>query len=100
MIRTLRKTSRDVSRGVNVPKVRVQGGLSLTPSQMLELSEQGIPISSHFDDSKFHDGDTKSLGTIDFINTRGIDIVDAWNFERDCRKRLLNSQKTDMQNYG
>lgn len=78
----------------------VQSGLSVTPSEMLQLAQQGIPISSHFDDSKFDDGDTKSLGSIDFIHQRGLDIVDVWNHQKDSRKKILDAKAKDIQMYG
>lgn len=100
MISTIRKMARASLPSFPYSRKHVQSGLSVTPSEMLELSRQGIPISSHFDDSKFDDGDTKSLGTIDFIHQRGLDIVDVWNYQKDSRKKLLNAKAKDIQMYG
>lgn len=100
MINTIKRmASRPLPR-FPYSKTHVQSGLSVTPSEMLQLAQQGIPISSHFDDSKFDDGDTKSLGTIDFIHQRGLDIVDVWNHQKDSRKKLLDAKAKDIQMYG
>ncbi len=100
MINTIKRmASRPLPR-FSYSEKHVQSGLSVTPSEMLQLAQQGIPISSHFDDSKFDDGDTKSLGTIDFIHQRGLDIVDVWNHEKDSRKKLLDAKAKDIQMYG
>lgn len=100
MIHALRRSLVNSTRGATTfTRNRVQSHLSLTPSEMMELAKQGIPVSSHFDDSKFNDGDSKSLGTIDIVHTRGIDVVDAWNYERDCRRKLMKAHETDVANY-
>lgn len=81
-------------------RVNVQSGLSVTPSEMLSLAQQGIPISSHFDDSKFDDGDTRSLGSIDFIHQRGLDVVDVWEHQKSSRKKVLDAKAKDIQMFG
>lgn len=84
----------------NTDRVFCQSGLSLTPSQMLNLSEQGIPISSHLDDSNFYDGDSSNDMNIDPLRMRGVDIVDAWNLQHKSRKNILDANIKDIQNYG
>lgn len=100
MITTIKKMARTPLPRFPYAHKHVQSGLSVTPSEMLQLAQQGIPISSHFDDSKFDDGDTKSLGTIDFIHQRGLDIVDVWEHQKDSRKKLLDAKAKDIQMYG
>lgn len=100
MINTIKRLSSRPLPCFPYPCKHVQSGLSVTPSEMLQLAQQGVPISSHFDDSKFDDGDTKALGTIDFIHQRGLDIVDVWNHQKDSRKKLLDAQAKDIQMYG
>lgn len=100
MISTIRKMARRAIPHYPYSRFNVQSGLSVTPSEMLALAQQGIPISSHFDDSKFDDGDTKSLGSIDFIHQRGLDIVDVWEHQKSSRKKLLDAQAKDVQMYG
>lgn len=100
MINELNKRAFSLPRTAHYPNHHVQNGLSLTPAEMLKLSEQGIPISSHFDDSKFYDGDSKPLNGIDFLDQRGIDVVDAWNHQKDSRRNLRKAQSTDIKNFG
>lgn len=100
MISTICKMARRAIHRYPYSRVNVQSGLSVTPSEMLALAQQGIPISSHFDDSKFDDGDTKALGSIDFIHQRGLDIVDVWEHQKSSRKKLLDAKAKDIQMYG
>lgn len=100
MITTIRKMARRAISYYPYTRVNVQSGLSVTPSEMLALAQQGIPISSHFDDSKFDDGDTKALGSIDFIHQRGLDVVDVWEHQKSSRKKLLDAKAKDIQMYG
>lgn len=80
----------------------VQGGLAVTPSQMLAMSEHGIPISSKVDESQFYDGDSDYRIEIDPMLMRGVDINDAWNAEQDAKSKFrkavnlsIKSQKSE-----
>lgn len=80
--------------------VAVRSHLSLTPSEMLAMSERGIPIASNMNPDDFVDGDESPFVNINPLDCRGIDIVDAWNLQKASRKKLLSARDTDIQNYG
>lgn len=89
-------------RGIFVTKHinSVADGLALTPSQMLELSQHGVPVSSHFDDSQFYDGD--STNSLDLLpeHIRGLDISDYWNMSRDARAKFSKAARHDKAFFG
>lgn len=80
----------------------VQNGLAYTPSKMLELAKQGIPISAQaISDDHFFEGDTDYSPHVDIQYQRGIDINDLWNEQQrihskmiDATKRAVDLQKT------
>lgn len=87
-------------RGYVADVVRVQNNLCVTPSQMLALSEVGSPITSSLPDDMFDDGNSGNNFDIPFEHRRGVDIVDAWEYERDCRGRLIRAKTKDIESYG
>lgn len=100
MINRLHKQNLKSVLTYNVDPVHVQDGLSVTPAQMHEMTQHGIPISSQMSDSMFYDGDSKPLTDIDPLMRRGVDAVDAWNLQKQSRKNLKNANSVDIQNYG
>lgn len=101
MFSRIRKSiSSQRGRGLVADRVIVQNNLSVTPSQMLALTELGSPISSSLPESMFDDGDSGNNFDIPFEHTRGVDVVDAWNYERDCRNRLVRAKQNDIETYG
>lgn len=99
MFSTFKKQSKKRLGTYNAKPVFVQSDLAQTPSKMLELSQHGIPVSSHIDDSSFYDGDKSSKVTLDPLHRRGVDVNDAWNLSQDSRAKLRkfaeNSQSSD-----
>lgn len=65
----------------------VQTGLAVTPAQMLEMAQQGIPISSVNAEYMYDDGQR----TVDFVppleRQRRVEIGDLWENEMDIRKK-------------
>lgn len=100
MISRLNKQNSKIVNSYSTTPVHVQDGLSVTPAQMHEMTQHGIPISSHMSDSMFYDGDTKPIGQIDPLMRRGVDAVDAWNLQKQSRKNLKSSNLKDLENYG
>lgn len=98
MLSTLKKSISTPVVSYNGKVVPVQNNLSVTPSEMLSLSERGIPISSHFDDSQFYDGDSSPRVVLDYLDSRGIDIVDAWNYERTSKSNIRKAIANDIIN--
>lgn len=80
--------------------VHVQSNLSVTPSQMNQMRVHGIPISSNVDPTKFYDGDSSPVVSIDPMMLRGVDIVDAWNAEQTAKNRLNDANRKDIKTYG
>lgn len=84
------------SRGVrayNGEVTHVQSNLAISPSTMLEMSQAGIPISAQMQDSNFYDGDSSPSVSLDPLDARGIDINDAWNMQKDARKKISKAYK-------
>ncbi len=98
MLQEIKKRARKATNNYSVKRTHVQSNLALTPSEMMSLSERGIPISSHFDDSQFYDGDNSPRVELAFEHQRGIDINDAWNAERNAKKNIRNAIVNDIKN--
>lgn len=79
--------------------IAVSSGLALTPSQMLEMSQSGIPVSSQMASDLFYDGDTTMRVDIDPLDRRGVDVVDAWNLQKSSRKKLMEAHNRDVATY-
>lgn len=65
----------------------VQRGLAVTPAQMLEMAQEGIPISSQGAEYMYDDGQR----TVDFTppleRQRRVEIGDLWENQMDIRKK-------------
>lgn len=93
MINEIKKRSKSVT-GVYKEDVRyIQPSLSVTPSQMMEMSEHGIAISSQMNDKMFYDGDNSYIVNVDPLDFRGVDINDAWNMSQDAKKKISRLYK-------
>lgn len=69
-------------------EVCTQPGLAVTPSEMLEMAEAGIPINSVNAESFYDDG-RRSAGVEPPIDRRrGVDIGDIWENDMDIRKKM------------
>lgn len=79
---------------------KVEQGLAYTPSQMRQMAEKGIPINTLMANETFFDGDYNNSTDLPLEFTRGIDSIDAWNAERDSRKRLAAAHRNDVNLYG
>jgi len=94
------KTASERRRPYNPLYTEVSSGLALTPSQMLELSQSGIPVSSQMANDMFFDGDTSMRVHIDPLDRRGIDVVDAWNLQKSSRRKVMEAHNKDITDYG
>lgn len=80
----------------------VQTGLSFTPSKMLKLASEGIPVSSQTAGAQFDDG----YRTLDFEPLpeyqRGIEFAELWERQQTARKKfhkaLHDQSKSQTQN--
>ena len=78
----------------------VQNGLAITPAQMLDLTNRGIPVSPSNLGLEYDDGYSELEFDVPSEHVRGIDMADLWEQREDMRdkmrspkfKELLNSQ--------
>lgn len=66
----------------------VQSGLSFTPSKMLELASQGVPVSTQTAGATFDDGYRDLDFEPDLQYQRGIDFADLWERELTAKKKF------------
>lgn len=80
---------------------RVQPGLSITPSEMMKLAEQGIPVSAQAGNlDAWNDGSTNPSWYVDSSRLRGIDPADLWQIQRSTRKKMRNAHFSDVEKFG
>lgn len=61
-------------------ETRVQQGLAVTPQQALELSQQGVPISTQMaNPDMFFDGESNPGEDVPMFRQRGVSRNDMWN---------------------
>lgn len=76
----------------------VQNGLSLTPEQMGEMASKGVPISTANLGVGYQDGVSKLDFQPPLEYTRGIDMNDLWQANKDVSAKLkknLSNLKTE-----
>lgn len=81
----------------------VQDGLAYTPTQMLQLAEKGIAVSTNsVSDSLFFDGVPKGQGSFDLpVDMRkGFDVADAWQASQTIRAKAKKGLKRDIELFG
>lgn len=80
---------------------KVQPGLSITPSEMMKLAEQGIPVSAQAANLEaWNDGTTNPSWYVDSSRLRGIDPADLWQIQRSVRKKMRNAHFSDVEKFG
>lgn len=76
----------------NVPVTDVQGGLAMTPTEMLQSCNAGVPISAQMlADSNFDDGEVSRLTDVPYLCRRGIDVGDVQAYEESCRSKVKSA---------
>lgn len=78
--------------------VFVQNGLAVTPSQMLEMAADGVPISSVNAEFMYDDGQRTPPDVPVLDRQRGVDLGDLWEHQQDIRykmKKLYNMKGAD-----
>lgn len=96
MLYQLTKFNSTPTRGYNIKEEYVQTGLAVTPSEMLQMAQSGVPISSQMADNLFYDGDTSMAVELDPLDQRGLDIVDVWNMQHDARKKIRKVMDSEI----
>lgn len=70
---------------------KVQSGLALTPAQIMQMSERGIPVTTQNLDGMFYDGETRPSWDIPLDQQRGVDVAAMWQRRKDLGRRLLDA---------
>lgn len=81
----------------------VQNDLAYTPTQMMQLAEQGIAVSTMTaGNDMFFDGVPVSESTFNLPldACRGVDVADCWQAEQTVRKKAKKGLKNDISRYG
>lgn len=78
----------------------VQDGLSLSPTQVAEMTRAGIPISPA-NGMQFYDGDRSLNFDPGLFGRRGVNMIDVWNAQQDSRRKLRDlARSTQFQEGG
>lgn len=66
----------------------VQNGLAVTPSEMMQMTARGIPVTTNNLGLVYEDGVSSLDYTPPLEYTRGIDIADLWERRQDIREKF------------
>lgn len=66
----------------------VQSGLAVTPAQMMELAEKGIPITPQNLGVSYDEGYSDLSFDVPTQYQRGIDIADMWEAQEDVKRKF------------
>lgn len=75
-----------------IPELPVKAGLSVTPSQMMDLTQRGLSVSNS-NNLLFVDGVLEPSFDIPINERRGVDVNDVWNAQVDSRRKLIDYSK-------
>lgn len=81
----------------------VQSDLAYTPSQMMKLTERGIPVSAAtVSEELYFEGVPMSQGSFDLPldMRRGVDVADCWQASESVRKKAKSGLQRDVQKFG
>lgn len=90
MRKFLESTSRSDTRSYIEPVVSVQSGLSVTPSQMNQMTRHGIPVSASVLPSEaFAPGvEVGSPLELSLFERRGVDFSDVAVYQQNSRSKV------------
>lgn len=98
-MKTLLKKMKNNARPQTMTRVHCPSGLAVTPSEMVRMSEQGIPISSQvLSPDQFNDGDMSNRIENDPIYTRGVTANDLWENSKRSKSRLKSAHNKFVNN--
>lgn len=66
----------------------VQNGLAVTPAEMMQMAEKGIPVSPQNLGLTYQEGVSKLDFTPPLEYTRGVDMNDLWEAQRDVKAKF------------
>lgn len=78
---------------------KTQEGLTMTPSQVKELTEKGISVTTRMPNDAPVDAPDQGF-FVEPMFRRSVDTNDLWSMEQSTRKKLLQAHKLNVQNYG
>lgn len=82
------------TRSYNTPVTLVQDGLAMTPTDMIQSCNNGIPIATQtLPDSMFFDGEQSRLTDVPFELRRGVDIGDIQSYQDSCNEKVHSAYK-------
>lgn len=70
----------------------VQNGLAVTPAQMMELTNRGVPITPSNLGVIFDEGSSSLDFEPTMENLRGIDITDMWEHREDVKHKMKSKE--------
>lgn len=71
---------------------KVKSGLAVTPSQVLKMAEQGLPVSAQLQYNQL-EGHSGSDWNIPIEERRGIDVGQVWQESMSAKKRLVKGAR-------
>lgn len=81
--------------------LRTRQNLAYTPSQMMKLTERGIPVSSqNMPEGSFFDGEVNPSWTVPIERDRGVDVADVWQAQQESRFKLKQAHLNDIRAHG
>lgn len=81
-------------RTMDIPFNMVAQNLALSPTDMLQMTENGLPISTNMLSAEYFDDGKVGLGSeIAFSNRRGIEAVDVYEYQSRARSKLSKALK-------
>lgn len=78
----------------------VYGNLTVTPSEMLRMTEQGIPISAQNMAYKPTDGESNPSWDLPLDRLRGVDPAQMWETQQNIKERAKRAHVTDRKRFG
>lgn len=70
----------------------VQNGLAVTPSQMLDMTNRGIPVAASNLGLAYDEGYSDLDFTPPLQHQRGVDIADMWEKRQDLRSKISSKE--------
>lgn len=71
----------------------VRNGLAITPSEMVEMMRQGMPISAQGYSLKDESITMRNDYEVPLEHTRGFDLVDGWNKMKEVQSKVRKVRK-------
>lgn len=73
--------------------------LAVTPSEIMELTNRGIPVSPS-NANQFVVGVPNPSYDLPVDQRRGVDIVDVWDASQSAKRSLIQANIKDTETYG